>query len=58
MLRLLSNRFMSLAAIDLFIGPAEGAQTPFDFPDKQVNEAFLLFAGMTAGGTVDAGSGH
>jgi len=49
---------MGLAAVDLFIGPAEGTQVPFNGPDEQVNRAFLLFAGMTAYGAVDADFGH
>jgi len=39
---------MGLTAINLFIGPTEGAKAPFNFPDEQVNRTFLLFAGMTA----------
>lgn len=49
---------MGLAAIDLFIGPAEGAKAPFNFPDEQVNRTPLLFAGMTAYGAVNAEFGH
>jgi hypothetical protein len=49
---------MGLAAIDLFIGPAEGAKAPFNFPDEQVCKASLFFTGMTADGAVDAGFSH
>jgi len=53
-----SNRLMGLAAINLLVGPAVGAQLPFNDPDEQVRRPFLFFAGMTADGAADAGFGH
>ena len=49
---------MGLAAIDFFIGPAEGAEAPFNRPDKPVNGAFLFFTGMAAYRAVYADPGH
>jgi hypothetical protein len=49
---------MGLPAMDPLIRLAERANTAFDRFDKTEGDTLLIFAGMTANGTVFANPGH